>query len=65
MLSSCIEEFHCTFSLLTKPCSVCCVVSAVCAEHLEMIESQALEMMMHNDRLEKRMAALEQHTQVR
>lgn len=34
------------------------------AEHLEMIESQALEMMKHNERLEKRMAALEQHTQV-
>jgi len=29
-----------------------------------MIESQALEMMQHNERLEKRMAALEQHTQV-
>lgn len=30
-----------------------------------MIESQALEMMKHNERLEQRMAALEQHTQVR
>jgi hypothetical protein len=29
-----------------------------------MIESQAIEMMKHNERLEKRMAALEQHTQV-
>lgn len=56
---------HAAGLLLTQHVCVSAAPAGLLAEHLEMIESQALEMMMHNDRLEKRMAALEQHTQVR
>jgi hypothetical protein len=62
--SECLSAAACClfiFSAPTAPSLVVCVP----ADHLEMIESQALEMMKHNERLEKRMAALEQHTQVR
>jgi hypothetical protein len=42
----------------------CHVVTKFIQDHLELIESQAVEMMRHNERLEQRMAVLEQHTQV-
>jgi hypothetical protein len=63
--------YHAVLCCAVLCCAVLCCAVLCCAvlpcpptEHLEMIESQALEMMKHNERLEKRMAALEQHTQV-
>jgi hypothetical protein len=43
----------------------CPAAAAAAADHLKVVEDQAMAMIRQNERLEKRMMALEQHVQVR